>query len=237
MLHRLRVWDRVSSVGVDHFIGISEFISRRIWRCYRRESSVIYPPVDTESFPLLENKSDFYLVLGRMVPYKKVDLIARAFKRMPNRKLVLAGNGPDYARIADMVKDAPNIVMTGFIPHTQAVDLMQRAKAFVFAAEEDFGIAPLEASACGTPVIAYRSGGASETIRDIALPEPSGLFFDRQTEDSLIAAVKKFEIEGHAIKPAYCRKQAMRFSRVVFREKIEEYLEAAIRAYQEDKAG
>lgn len=187
MLHKIRLWDLRTANGVDDFIAISDFIARRIWKVYRRESVVIYPPVDVEAFKLHENKEDFYLTASRMVPYKKIDLIVEAFSAMPDKKLIVIGDGPDFEKIRAYA--GPNVTLMGYQSFEVLRDHMQRARAFVFAAEEDFGIAPVEAQACGTPVIAFGKGGALETVADGV----SGLFFDTQSVESLCEAVGRFE--------------------------------------------
>ena len=181
VLHYMRNWDIRTSNSVDHFIANSAFIARRINKVYHRDSHVIFPPVDVEAFQLCEEKEDFYLTASRMVPYKKIDLIVEAFAKMPERKLVVIGDGPDMRKIRD--KATPNIEIMGYQPFSVLQDKMQRAKAFVFAAEEDFGISVVEAQACGTPVIAYGKGGALETVLDGSHARPTGLFFDEQTTD------------------------------------------------------
>jgi len=187
LLYRIRLWDYRTANGVDHFIAISEFIARRIWKVYRRESTVIYPPVNVEAFKLHEKKEEFYLTASRMVPYKKIDLIVEAFSTMPDKKLIVIGDGPDFEKIRSYA--GTNIILMGYQPFEVLRDHMQRAHAFVFAAEEDFGIAPVEAQACGTPVIAFGKGGALETVVDGV----SGIFFDTQSVESLCEAVKRFE--------------------------------------------
>ena len=165
ILHYMRMWDVRTANGVDFFIANSEFIAKRIKKCYRREAAVIYPPVDVEAFKMREEKEDFYLTASRMVPYKKMDLIVEAFSRMPDKKLVVIGDGPDFGKIKS--KATNNITLLGYQPFGVLKDYMQKAKAFVFAAEEDFGITPVEAQACGTPVIAFGKGGALETVKGL----------------------------------------------------------------------
>jgi glycosyltransferase involved in cell wall biosynthesis len=208
MLHKMRLWDARSEKGVDHFIAISRFIARRIWKVYRRDSAVIYPPVDVESFVLKEQKEDFYLAASRMVPYKKMELIVEAFLAMPDKKLIVIGDGPGFAKIR--AKAGSNVTLMGYQEFKVLRDYMQRAKAFIFVAEEDFGIAPIEAQACGTPVIAYAKGGATETIRGLECEEPTGVFFETQTVAAIVDAVARFE--KIVISPRACRDNAMRFS-------------------------
>jgi len=165
MLHRARLWDLRTVNGVDHFIAISEFIKRRIQKVYRRDSTVIYPPVDVINFACKEKKEDFYLTASRMVPYKKMDLIVETFSQHPDKKLIVIGEGPDFKKVKS--KASKNVELLGYQSSDVLKDYMQRAKAFIFMAEEDFGIITLEAQACGTPVIAFGKGGALETIRGV----------------------------------------------------------------------
>jgi glycosyltransferase involved in cell wall biosynthesis len=228
MLHKMRLWDARSEKGVDHFIAISGFIARRVWKVYKRKSTVIYPPVDVESFVLREQKQDFYLAASRLVPYKKMDLIVEAFLSMPDKRLVVIGDGPGFAKIRRRV--APNVELLGYQEFKVLRDHMQRAKAFIFAAEEDFGIAPIEAQACGTPVIAYSKGGATETIKGLECAEPTGVFFDTQTVEAIVDAVARFE--KITISPTACRENAMRFSVERFLREFGEYVKNATNADQ-----
>jgi glycosyltransferase involved in cell wall biosynthesis len=225
LLHRLRLWDRQTANGVDLFLGNSRFITRRIWRVYRRESKVLYPPVDVSRFTLHETKEDFYLTASRMVPYKRMDLIVEAFAGMPDKRLVVIGDGPEMAKVR--AKAGPNVSLMGYQPFEVLRDYLQRAKAFVFAAEEDFGILPVEAQACGTPVIAFGKGGALETIRGQTDQQPTGIFFDEQTPVSIQAAVLAFEGMQDRISPERCRENAMRFSKERFRDEYHGLVMAA----------
>lgn len=217
LLHKARLWDTRTANGVDHFVANSEFIARRIWKTYRREAAVIYPPVDVDGFALREDKEEFYLTAQRMVPYKKVPAIVEAFRALPGRRLVVVGDGPDMDKVKAVA--GRNVEVLGRQPTPVLRDLMQRAKAFVFAAEEDFGIAPVEAQACGTPVIAYGRGGALETVRSDQVM-PSGLFFDSQTPGAVAAAVEEFERRSEHFLPRACRDSAMRFGADVFRDRF-----------------
>ena len=223
ILHYMRLWDTRTSNGVDYFLANSRFIARRIWKCYRREAQVIYPPVAVEDFTLREEKEDFYLTASRMVPYKKMDLIVKAFTDMPEQKLVVIGDGPDFAKIK--VLAGSNVTMLGYQPFEVLKDHMQRAKAFVFAAEEDFGITPVEAQACGTPVIAYGKGGALETVVGLGPDSPTGVFFKEQTVDSVKLAVSTFEKNQGLFKPAVCRKQAEKFNTETFKQKFRSFVQ------------
>ncbi|HCD7389886.1 TPA: glycosyltransferase, partial [Klebsiella pneumoniae] len=175
ILHKIRLWDTRTANGVDFFIANSKFISRRIKKVYGREADVIYPPVDVERFKLKREKQDFYLTASRLVPYKRIDLIVEAFSKMPEKKLVVIGDGPEMSKIRKIA--GANIEILGFQPNDVMEEYMMDAKAFVFAAEEDFGITPVEAQACGTPVIAFGKGGVLETIKNLGQEEPTGLFF------------------------------------------------------------
>lgn len=234
LLHRIRNWDYRTAAGVDHFIGISHYIRRRIWKVYRREADVIYPPVEIMDEPTQGQQGDFYLTASRMVPYKKIGLIVQAFASMPEKKLVVIGNGPEKARIA--AKKAPNISLLGYQSNAVLREHLQQAKAFVFAAEEDFGIAPLEAQACGTPVIAYGRGGTLETIRGLEHEQPTGVFFQEQSIEAITAAVKRFESEGMRIQPQACRQNAQRFSSQRFRDEFSDYVRKAWKHFEHRKS-
>jgi glycosyltransferase involved in cell wall biosynthesis len=240
MLHKIRLWDSRSANGVDHFIAISHYIARRITKSYRRESTIIYPPVDTDYFDLPEGnapKGDFYLTASRMVPYKKVALIVEAFKRMPDKQLIVIGDGPDMAKC--QAAAGPNVQLLGIQSAASLKDHLQRAKAFIFAAEEDFGIAPIEAQACGTPVIAYGRGAATETIRATNesssrdLGRASGLFFDQQTPEAIVKAVNDFETRADLFSPQNCRHNAQRFAKAEFRQNFETEVQARWAAFQQ----
>lgn len=223
IMHYIRHWDYRTANGVDHFISNSEFISRRIWKVYRRESKVIYPPVDVNAFEFSDKKEEFYLTASRMVPYKKIDLIVEAFSQMPDRKLIVIGDGPDFNKVKS--KAGPNVTLLGYQPFYVLKEYMQRASAFVFAAEEDFGITPVEAQACGTPVIAFGKGGALETVCGLNRNNPTGLFFHKQDVDSIKEAIGIFEEEKKNILPENCRENALRFSNERFRREIKEYVD------------
>jgi glycosyltransferase involved in cell wall biosynthesis len=224
LLHRMRNWDARTGAGVDEFMAISRFVARRIRKVYRRESTVIYPPVDTDGFApdWDRGREPFYLTASRMVPYKRIDLIAEAFAGMPDRTLVIIGDGPDATRVRS--KAAGNVRLLGRQPDSVLLDHLRRARAFVFAAEEDFGIAPLEAQGCGTPVIAFQKGGSIETIRGLDDPRPTGVFFSDQTVASLQAAVATFEREATRIDPAACRENALRFGVARFRREFGDFV-------------
>ncbi len=216
MLHKIRLWDFASSARVDYFIANSAFIARRIKKFYRREAEVIFPPVDTNVGDLLD-KEDFYVTASRMVPYKRIDLIVEAFSKMPDKKLIVIGDGPEEDRIKAKAT-GNNITFMGYLSTNKMMEYIKKAKAFVFAAEEDFGITPVEAQACGTPVIAYGKGGALETV----VESKTGLFFKEQTVDSVIEAINKFE--KMSIKSKDCVTHANSFSIAKFKEKFSTFV-------------
>jgi len=223
MLGRLRMWDFRTANGVDYFIANSRFIAKRIWKVYHRQSQVIYPPVDIEGFTMRVDKEDFYFTASRMVPYKKMDLIVEAFSHMPDKKLIVIGDGPEMGKVRS--KAGQNVLIMGYQPFEVLKDHMQRAKAFVFAAEEDFGITPVEAQACGTPVIAFGRGGSLETVRGLNHEFPTGIFYEEQTIDSIINAVKMFEVHQDSISSENCRKNAEGFSKERFRNEFRHVVE------------
>lgn len=224
VLHYIRKWDLGTANRVDEFIPISKYIEKRVWRTYRRESyKVIYPPVSVSEFTLNTNKEDFYLTASRQVPYKKIDLIVEAFSKMPNTKLVVIGYGPEAKKIKEKAKS--NVEILGYQEFEVLKDHMQRAKAFVFAAEEDFGIIPIEAQACGTPVIAYGKGGSLETVKGKFTNQQieetdTGVYFDKQTTDSLIESISFFEENYSKFNANNIRRFAVSFDKEIFKENI-----------------
>ena len=232
LLHRIRKWDVGTANRVDVFVANSHFIKRRIDKVYRRDSHVIFPPVSVDEFQLWAGKQDFYLTASRMVPYKKMDMIVEAFTQMPDKKLKVIGIGPDFEKIKKVAQGYSNIELLGYQPFSLLKESMQKAKAFVFAAEEDFGITPVEAQACGTPVIAYGKGGALETIVGLDSEKPTGVFFREQTVDALAQSIETFELEVHKIRPEHCVENARRFSDKRFRQEFKNFVD---REYKEWK--
>jgi glycosyltransferase involved in cell wall biosynthesis len=217
VLHKIRIWDYRTAAGVDHFVANSRFIGRRIHKVYGRMSEVIYPPVDVTAFDFCEQKHDYYLTASRLVPYKRMDLIVQAFAQMPDKKLVVIGDGPDMSKLRALA--TPNVTLLGYLSFDELKSYMQHARAFVFAAEEDFGITPVEAQACGTPVIAYGKGGSLETVVESSDPtKATGIWFAEQSVDSLLSAIERFESLSIPISPQVCRKHAEFFSIERFRE-------------------
>lgn len=211
LLHQLRQWDVISANRVDYFLANSQHTARRIWRCYRRSADVVYPPVNLDRFTYQEKKDDFFLTVCRLVSYKQVKLIVQAFNQL-QLPLVVIGDGPDLPLLQELAQ--PNVQILGPQPNAVVEDYMARAKAFVYGACEDFGIALVEAQACGTPVIAFGRGGALETVVDYQKnpKTATGIWFDQQTVESLVQAVETFSNISHQISSENCFLQANRFS-------------------------
>jgi glycosyltransferase involved in cell wall biosynthesis len=224
---RLRQWDVSSAQHVDYFIANSSYIGRRLKKAYARDSTVIHPPVDIEHFTPGGRKDDFFLLAGRLVPYKRADLIVECFRKQPHRRLVVVGDGPEASQVRAAAGGAPNIEFRGKVTKTELIDLMQRAQAAIFAAEEDFGITMVEVQACGTPVVAFGRGGVTDII-DAEAGAPTGVLFDRQEADALIQALSRFDRVRHSITAESCRANALRFSRSRFRSEIRNFVEIAL---------
>jgi glycosyltransferase involved in cell wall biosynthesis len=221
ILSYIRMWDVRTANGVDHFIANSTFIARRIRKVYGRESVVIPPPVDIpEALPAVARK-DYYVTASRLVPYKRIDLIIEAFNRMPDRKLIVIGSGPMLEQMRQLAK--PNVSVLGYQPQEVLEKHLAEARAFVFAAEEDFGIAPVEAQAFGTPVIAYGKGG----ILDSVIESETGKFFESQSAESIIDAVNKFESDLHPWDHIQIASHARTFNPSSFRERLRTEISAA----------
>ncbi|MBT6151539.1 MAG: glycosyltransferase family 4 protein [Bacteroidetes bacterium] len=225
ILHYIRIWDSRTDSGVDHYISNSKYISRRILKAYRRKATVIHPPVDIKKFTIGNKKENFYLTASRMVPYKRMNLIVEAFHDMPERKLIVIGDGPEFKKIKKNA--SPNVI---FLRHTSSEELkdhMQRSKAFIFAAEEDFGITPLEAQACGTPVIAYKKGGALETV----LEGKTGVFFEEQSVNSLRNTIEDFENKNFEWNQNVIREHALLFSKERFQNEFKNFVDEKWRKF------
>ncbi len=216
-LHYIRMWDVHTSIHVDHFIANSSYVAKRIKKVYNKESKVIYPPIDTNFFSLASQKDSFYVTASRMVSYKKMDLIVEAFSKMLDKKLLVIGEGPEFKKIRS--KASKNIEFLGFQSDENLKTYLQKAKAFVFAAEEDFGIILVEAMSTGTPVIAYNKGGAKETV----IENKTGLFFEKQEVQHIIDAVHTFETKE--FDPKKIREHALKFSCSRFKKEFQEYVE------------
>jgi glycosyltransferase involved in cell wall biosynthesis len=220
----LRRWDRRTAAGVGRFVAISRFVADRIRRAYGRDADVIYPPVDVSRFRLEEAAGSFYLVVSALTPYKRVDLAVAACTRL-GRRLVVVGSGPEEKRLRALA--GPTVEFVGWRSDGETAELYARCRAFLFPPLEDFGITPLEAMACGRPVIAFGRGGARETVvpPDAGEP-PTGLFFERQTLEDVVDAIRRFEAAPELFEPKVLRRRAEAFDLPVFRERIRAYLGA-----------
>lgn len=222
VLSYIRKWDLGTTPRVDLFIANSRNVAERIKRIYNRDSVIIYPPVDTSSFMPEENKDDYYFTTLRVVPYKKLDLIVDTFNMMPEKKLIVSGDGPALDSLKSKAGD--NIRFTGFVKKHELVKLMQKARGFILAAEEDFGITSLEAQSCCTPVIAFRKGGYLETV----VEGKTGVFFDQQNAESLKKAILDFESSGVKFKREDFLKNVEQFTiekfRSTFKNCIDEFV-------------
>ncbi len=224
VLHRLRIWDKASVDRVDHFIANSKTVGKRISKYYRAPSDVIYPPVDTHNFFVSETVEDYFLTGGRIVPYKRFDLVIEVFNRL-GKPLKIFGTGPDLDRLQKHAK--PNIEFLGRVSDEQKASLMSKAQAFVHPQIEDLGITPLESMASGRPVIAYGVGGVTETV----VPHKTGIFFQHQTWESLLEAILDFDKtkwDTHAI-----REHSILFSASTFKKRIRDYVESRYDEFNE----
>lgn len=220
MLHPIRQFDAIAGSRVDYYISNSDYVGQRIRKTYRRKATTIHPNIDISNFELCNDKQEYYLASSRLVAYKKIDTIIEAFNQMPDKKLVVIGGGPNLDAYRKLAKN--NVTVMGYQPFDVLKDKMQHAKAFVFAADEDFGMIPIEAQSCGTPVIAYGHGGSLETVNG----GKTGLFFNEQTPEAIVEAVNKFEAMGsQPFAPADCRQWAEGFSEERFKREIQEFVE------------
>ncbi|MBZ9566134.1 glycosyltransferase [Modicisalibacter tunisiensis] len=219
VLHRLRLWDFASAQRVDHFVAISEYIKRRINSVYRRDSLVVYPPVDCRKFDYKKTRKKFYVTAGRMVPYKRFDIVVEAFTKLRHLELIVIGDGPDFKSIKSMAGD--NVHFLGYQSDQVLAGYLEHAAAFVFMAEEDFGILPVEAQSAGAPVIGYGKGGMAETV----IHGKTGILVSDQSVDSLVKAIREFENERKGNETAFCaidcHENALRFSRERFCSELE----------------
>jgi len=221
----LRVWDLAAAARVDYFVCNSENVKKRIKKYYRRDAQVIYPPVDVERYRLQKSKKDYYLMVSQLVSYKRVDLAVNAFNEL-GKELIIIGKGPELKRLQKMAR--PHIKFLGWMDNSKLAGYYAQAKAFIFPGEEDFGITPVEAQACGTPVIGFKKGGLLETVID----GKTGVFFGSQDPGSLIDAVKRFESIRESLDEVEIRENSLRFSVKAFEDKFREFAEAKFREHQ-----
>jgi glycosyltransferase involved in cell wall biosynthesis len=231
LLHYMRLWDISASNRVDAYLANSRYVARRIAKLYRRPAQVLYPPVSVERYRWNLPREDFFVAASRFAPYKRMDLVVEAFTRL-KRPLVVIGDGPELERSRSLA--GPNVRLIGHQPDEVVADHLQRAKALIFAADEDFGIVPVEAQAAGCPVIAYGKGGARETVVGWPAPNATGVFFDAQTPEALEAAVRLYEDHEAALLPEACRRNAERFARERFASEFRSIVSELWESFQRD---
>jgi len=235
IMHKIRIWDCRTAAGVDHYIANSSFIARRIKKIYNRQAEVIHPPVDTDFFTPAPQKDqgNFYLTVSRLVPYKRIDLLIDTCRIMPDLQLIIIGDGPEREKLQKKARGL-KIEFLGHCKREKIREQMRRARAFLFAAEEDFGIVPLEAQACGLPVIAYGKGGVTETInppeKDDGLAA-TGIFFPKQEPGSIAAAIRQFEERENLFSAETCRANALKFATPLFQKKFKVFIENRLREF------
>jgi glycosyltransferase involved in cell wall biosynthesis len=223
-LHWLRLWDIRTVNNVDVWLANSSNVARRIRKTYGKQAEVLHPPVRIQDFTFTPEKEGYYFTCSRLVQYKRIDLLVDAFLKKPDTELVIAGDGPELPALRERARHAYNIRFLGRSSDGEVREFLRKARAFVFAANEDFGIAPIEAQACGTPVIAFGRGGALETVRGLGAERPTGCFFDKQTPTSILEAIDRFENLSVPIEPADCRANAIRFRSERFQEQLRKIL-------------
>jgi glycosyltransferase involved in cell wall biosynthesis len=227
LLASIREWDRLTANRVTHFIAISRTVQGRIEDCYDRHSVVIYPPVDTDFYtPSDSEREDYYLVVSAMAPYKRIDLAIDACRRL-GRKLVVIGAGQDSARLRALA--GPDVDFLGWQSNETIRTHLRRCRALLFPGEEDFGIVPVEAQACGAPVIALGVGGATETVLPLGRsPTPTGVFFPDQSVEALIESIERFERHNDSFQPGAMRRQALRFNQTRYERELFGYLDQVL---------
>jgi glycosyltransferase involved in cell wall biosynthesis len=228
LLHLMRLWDVRTAHGPDAYMANSAFVAWRIRKVYGRDAAVIHAPVRVPPACPRVAKQRFFLTASRLVPYKNVQLLVEAFRQLPDETLVVVGTGPELARLQAMA--GSNVTFLGYRPDAELLDLMAKARAFLFASEEDFGIVPLEAQAQGTPVIALGRGGVRETILTSG-PSPTGLFFDQATPEAVAEAVRRFDRMDPAISSEACHRNAQRFAEDRFEESFVGFVRANYAAF------
>ncbi|MFY0610030.1 MAG: glycosyltransferase [Hyphomicrobiaceae bacterium] len=232
MLHNLRTWDTRTAHGPDVMIANSNYVRLRIQRIYGRDASVIHPPVELDQLTYVENKDSYYVTAAFLAPYKRTDLVIQAFNEMPSKRLLVVGDGQQLAKLRELA--GPNVKILGFLPRSEYVEVIANAQALVFAGCEDFGIALAEAQACGTPLIAFGRGGASDIVRPLGVSnQPTGILFARQSVAAIKEAINHFENYPASIKPEDCRKNAARFGKDVFRRGIRLAVDATLQRHND----
>jgi len=234
ILARLREWDRRTAAGVTHFIANSQVVRQRIRDCYGRDAAVINPPVDTNFYcPADVSRENYYLILSAFAPYKRLDLAIKACQKL-GRKLVVIGSGQDEKKLRGLADE--HILFLGWQPDEVLRDYLRRCQALLFPGEEDFGIVPVEAQACGTPVIAYGRGGATETVVPWPNANATGMWFQEQTVDCLAAALEQFEKQRDAFDAQHLRAHALRFRTERFEEELFGFVHALTKPTEQRRA-
>lgn len=228
LLHFMRLWDVRTAHGADVVIANSHFVARRIKKIYGRTAQVIHPPVELAKEPMARKRGNHFLTASRLVPYKNIESIIRAFEELPDLELIVSGDGPEAARLKEIA--GPNVVFSGFVSNERLRELMATARAFIFAAEEDFGIVVLEASSEGAPVLALGRGGALETVRE-GPDHATGMFFGSPDPKEIASCVRSFVEREDSFSPEACRQQAARFSSDRFRAELTALIESAYRKH------
>lgn len=224
--HKLRIWDRLAADRVDLWISNSDNVKKRIKKYYKKEATTIYPPINTDFFELEENKKDFYITASRLIPYKKIEIVIEAFNKL-GLNLKVIGSGPKEEEFKKLAKG--NVKILGRVSDEDLKKYYREAKGFIFAAEEDFGIVPIEAMASGTPVIAYKKGGATETI----VENKTGVFFNKQDVESLIKALESFDKKHFNYKDI--RDYSLKFSDKRFKKEISDFIEKEYQEFTNDR--
>jgi glycosyltransferase involved in cell wall biosynthesis len=225
--HRLRTWDVRTANGPDLMLANSSYVRSRIKRVYGRRSEVVFPPVATDELRFCADKDDYYVTASFLAPYKRTDLVIQAFAEMPERRLVVVGDGQQMQSLRKLA--GSNVTFAGFLPRSDYIDVVARARAMVFAGCEDFGIALAEAQGCGTPLIAFGRGGATDIVRPLGVHQkPTGVLFHEQTSDAVIDAVERFEANSDAIYPSACRENAARFGPQRFARQVARAFDTAL---------
>jgi glycosyltransferase involved in cell wall biosynthesis len=222
-LNYLRLWDRAAADRVDHFIAISRTVQQRITKYYRRDSAVIHPPVDTSKLAPSDSHDDYFLIVSRLIPYKRIDLAVRAFNEL-GLPLVIIGDGRDRDSLRSLARS--NVKFLGYIPDQEIGNYFARCRVFVLPGQEDFCIAPVEAQAAGRPVIAYAAGGALDTVQEGV----TGAFFYDQTPEALVEVVRRFDEANYD--PAIIRRNAERFDERVFKKRLSAFIEEKYAEHQ-----
>jgi glycosyltransferase involved in cell wall biosynthesis len=231
LMHRLRIWDMRTAHGPDLMLANSSYVRSRIKRIYGTDARVVFPPVPVDEIEFTPQKEDYYVTASFLAPYKRTDLVISAFNAMPDRRLLVVGEGQQVKALRALA--GPNVEFTGFLPRAEYVKAVSRAQALVFAGCEDFGIALAEAQAYGTPLIAFGRGGATDIVRPLGVTEkPTGVLFNKQSVEAVVAAVERFEANREALTPSACRENAMRFAPERFARDVASAFDEAVARHE-----